>query len=162
MPLYSKTQYLQNFPDTVCTLSGSASHYTSNRTCIKWSDEENRVLMKEINNGIGLEDIAKYHQRTIISVKYHIMSHALNIMKEKKISLYEVSKLVNISVNDLKNYKQYQEEKKNKISLHQIIKLELEILDKQKKLNLEMKKLEIRKLELELKKLELKNSLAQY
>jgi hypothetical protein len=53
------------------------------------------------------------------------------------------------------NYKQKQEEKINKLSLQQIIKLELEILDKQKKLDLEMKKLEIRKLELELKKLEL-------
>ena len=34
------------------------------------------------------------------------MINALNIMKEKKISLDEVSKLVNISVFDLENYKE--------------------------------------------------------
>jgi hypothetical protein len=151
MSLYSK-----NDPEITWTVSTSDSHYTNNRTCIKWTDYENRVLMKQIYNGIRLEDIAQYHQRTIIAIKYHVMKNAFNIMKEKNISLENVSKLVNISVNDLKKYKHYQEEKINKLSLHQIIKLELEILDKQKKLNLEMKKLEIKKLELELKKLELK------
>ena len=131
-------------------------HPETARTCIQWSDDDNRVLIKQIYNGMRLEDIAQYHQRTIIAVKYHIMENALDIMKEKYISFEEVSKLVNISVDDLKKYKQYQEEKRNNLSLQQIIKLELEILDKQSKLDLEIKKLEVSKLELELKKLELK------
>ena len=143
MSLNTKTQ---TYPD----------YYDTARTCIKWSDDENIVLMKQIYNGIRLEDIAQYHQRTVISIKYHVMKNAFNIMKYKQKSLEEVSKLVNISVNDLKKYKLYQEEKKNNLSLQQIIKLELEILEKQKKLDLEMKKLEMKKLELELKKLELK------
>jgi hypothetical protein len=143
MSLYSKKQNFEIYPDTA-------------RTCIKWSDDENRVLMKQIYNGIRLEDIAQYHQRTFIAVKYHVMKNAFNIMKEKNISLEEISKLVNISVNDLKKYKQYQEEKRNKLSLHQIQKLELEILYKQKKLELEIKKLEMNKLELDLRKLELR------
>ncbi len=41
------------------------------------------------------------------------MTNALNIMKEKKISLDEVSKLVNISVFDLKNYKEKIDKKKS-------------------------------------------------
>jgi hypothetical protein len=146
MTLYTKKQNLQTYPD----------YYDTARTCIKWSDDENRILMKQIYNGVRLEDIAQFHQRTIISVKYHIMKNAFNIMKNKQKSLDEVSKLVNISVDDLKKYKQYQEEKNNNLSLQQIIKLELKILEKQKKLDLEMKKLEMKKLELELKKLELK------
>jgi hypothetical protein len=159
MNLNSRIQYLKEQPETA-------------RTGIRWEDEENQELMKRINEGMNLEDIAKTHQRTITAVKSHVMSNALNIMKEKEISFDEVSKLVNISVDDLENYKQEQEVKlkiklkqqedktnkneSNKLSLQQIIKLELEILDKQKKLELEIKKLEINKLELELKKIELK------
>jgi hypothetical protein len=159
MNLNSRIQYLKEQPETA-------------RTGIKWTEEENQELMNRINDGMSLEDIAKTHLRTVTAVKSRIMSNALNIMKEKELSFDEVSKLVKISVNDLENYKQEQEEKQkiklkqqedktnknesNKLSLQQIIKLELEILDKQKKLELEMKKLEIKKLELELKKLELK------
>ena len=128
----------------------------------------NQELMKHVNDAMSLEDIAKTHQRTITAVKTRIMVNALHIMKEKELSFEEVSKLVNISVDDLENYKQYQSEKEkqkeektdkkesDKLSLQQIIMLELEILDKQKKLGLEMKKIEMKKLEL--KKIELKES----
>lgn len=129
--MYTKLQYLKEQPETA-------------RICIRWSDNENQELMKQINEGMNLEDIAKSHQRTVTAVKYRIMSNALNIMKEKELSFDEVSKLVNISVNDLENYKQELEEKQkiklkqqedktnknesNNLSLQQIIKLELEIL----------------------------------
>jgi hypothetical protein len=161
MNTYQRIQYLKEQPETA-------------RTGIKWTFEENEELMKRINDGMSLEDIAKNHQRTITAVKSRVMMNALNIMKEKELSFEEVSKLVNISVDDLENYKQHQEEKQkqkekqkeekidkkesDKLSLQQIIKLELEILEKQKKLELELKKLEMNKLELELKKIELKKS----
>jgi hypothetical protein len=157
MNTYQRIQYLKEQPETA-------------RTGIKWTFEENEELMKRINDGMSLEDIAKNHQRTITAVKSRVMMNALNIMKEKELTFEEVSKLVNISVDDLENYKQHQEEKQkqkeekidkkesDKLSLQQIIKLELEILEKQKKLELELKKLEMNKLELELKKIELKKS----
>ena len=146
--MYTNLQKLREQPETA-------------RAGIKWTEEESQELMNRINEGISLEDIAKTHQRTIIGVKNRIMTNALNIMKEKELSFDEVSKLVNISVDDLENYKQELEEKQkiklkqqedktnknesNNLSLQQIIKLELE-----------MKKLEIKKLELELNKIELK------
>ena len=56
------------------------------RAGIRWGDEENQELMKRINEGMSLEDIAKTHQRTIIGVKNRIMANALHIMKENKMS----------------------------------------------------------------------------
>ena len=123
------------------------------RTCVSWTKEENYDLMIQIKNGLRLEDIAKKNQRTILAVKYHIIRNALNITKESKISLDTISKIVNMPIDNLKKYITNQEEEEQKLYIKQIIKLELEILEKQHKLELELKELKIRKLELELKKL---------
>ena len=123
------------------------------RTCVSWTKEENYDLMIQIKNGLRLEDIAKKNQRTILAVKYHIIRNALNITKESKISLDTISKIVNMPIDNLKKYITNQEEEEQKLYIKQIIKLELEILEKQKKLELELKELKIRKLELELKKI---------
>lgn len=128
------------------------------RTCVSWSKEENYELIIQIKNGLRLEDIAKNNQRTILAVKYHIIRNALNITKESKITLDTISKMVNMPIYNLKKYIKNQEEEKKKLYIKQIIKLELEILEKQKKLELELKELNIRKLELELKKLNLKKN----
>ena len=123
------------------------------RTCVAWTNRENYELIIQIKNGLRLEDIAKNNQRTILTVKYHIITNAFNIIKEGKISLDTISKLVNMPIYNLKKYIKNQEEEKKKLYIKQIIKLELEILEKQHKLELELKELKIRKLELELKKL---------
>jgi hypothetical protein len=123
------------------------------RTCVSWTKEENYDLMIQIKNGLRLEDIAKKNQRTILAVKYHIIRNALNITTESKISLDTISKIVNMPIDNLKKYITNQEEEEKKLYIKQIIKLELEILEKQHKLELELKELKIRKLELELKKL---------
>lgn len=123
------------------------------RTCVSWTKEENYDLMIQIKNGLRLEDIAKKNQRTILAVKYHIIRNALNITTESKISLDTISKIVNMPIDNLKKYITNQEEEEQKLYIKQIIKLELEILEKQHKLELELKELKIRKLELELKKL---------
>jgi DNA-binding CsgD family transcriptional regulator len=83
------------------------------RAGLKWDEEESQELMNRIKDGMSLEDIANTHKRTVSGVKNRIMTNALNIMKEKKISLDEVSKLVNISVFDLKNYKEKIDKKKS-------------------------------------------------
>ena len=123
------------------------------RTCVSWTKEENYDLMIQIKNGLRLEDIAKKNQRTILAVKYHIIRNALNITTESKISLDTISKIVNMPIDNLKKYITNQEEEEQKLYIKQIIKLELEILEKQHKLELELKELKIRKLELELIKL---------
>jgi hypothetical protein len=123
------------------------------RTCVAWTYTEKQELIKQIINGLRLEDIAKQNQRTILAVKYFIITNAFNIINESKITLDAISKLVNMPINNLKNYIINQEEIKKKIYLKQIIKSEIEILEIQKKLQLELNELKIRKLELELKKI---------
>jgi hypothetical protein len=123
------------------------------RTCVSWTNRENYELMIQIKNGLRLEDIAKNNQRTILAVKYYIITNALNIIKEGNISFDTISKLVNMPIYNLKKYIKNQEEERKKLYIKQIIKLELEIVEKQHKLELELKELKIRKLELELKKL---------
>ena len=132
------------------------------RTGMKWTEDESQELMKHINEGMSLEDIANTHKRTVGGVKNRIMTNALNIMKENEgMSIDEVSKLVNISVFDLQNYKQYQDNKekiyKKESDKKESDKKESDNLSSQqmKKLELEMKKLEIKKIELEIKKIEL-------
>lgn len=114
------------------------------RTCVSWTKEENYDLMIQIKNGLRLEDIAKKNQRTILAVKYHIIRNALNITTESKISLDTISKIVNMPIDNLKKYITNQEEEEQKLYIKQIIKLELEILEKQHKLELELKELKIR------------------
>lgn len=123
------------------------------RTCVLWTNRENNELIIQLKNGLSLEEIAKNNQRTILAVKYHIITNVLNIIIESNISLNTISKIVNMPINNLKKYIKNQEEEKKKLYLKKIIKLELEILEKQQKLELELKELKIRKLELELKKL---------
>jgi len=123
------------------------------RTCVLWTNRENNELIIQLKNGLSLEEIAKNNQRTILAVKYHIITNVLNIIIESNISLNTISKIVNMPINNLKKYIKNKEEEKKKLYLKKIIKLELEILEKQQKLKLELKELKIRKLELELKKL---------
>ena len=123
------------------------------RTCVTWTNEENYKLMMQIKDGLRLEEIAKNNERTILAVKYHIITNALNIKKNSNISLDTISKIVNMPIYNLKKYIKNQEEEEEKLYIKQIIKLELEILEKQQNLELELKELKIRKLELELKKI---------
>ena len=44
------------------------------RTCVAWTYTEKQELIKQIINGLRLEDIAKQNQRTILAVKYFIIT----------------------------------------------------------------------------------------
>ena len=86
------------------------------RTCVSWTNRENNELIIQLKNGLKLEEIAKNNQRTILAVKYHIITNVLNIIKESNISLNTISKIVNMPINNLKKYiKNQEEEKKNYI-----------------------------------------------
>ena len=70
----------------------------------KWTEEEILELLKEVEDGIILEDIALNHKRTLGSIKgklYNIADHYINT---KKMDINEVSKIVNISVLNINEY----------------------------------------------------------
>lgn len=82
------------------------------RAGMKWTNEEDIELMKQVEDGIDIDDIAKAHKRTNTGVKARIMSNALAMMESKNMTMEQVSVCVHISVEDLQEYKQKQETKK--------------------------------------------------
>jgi hypothetical protein len=98
MTFYSRLNVLREHPDTA-------------RAGLKWTEEENAKLMQDVADGIDLNEVAKKHQRTFTGVKSRVMTNALAIMKLKDITLQEISKLVHISEDELKNHMQRQEDK---------------------------------------------------
>lgn len=92
-------------------LTALRGHLDTARAGVKWTEEENEQLMKEVMDGIDLEDIAKKHQRTVTGVKSRVMTNALTLMTERNLTLQDVAKLVHVSVEDLENHKQKQEKK---------------------------------------------------
>lgn len=98
MSFHTRLTALREQPDTA-------------RAGVKWTEEENEQLMKEVIDGMDLDDVAKKHQRTITGVKSRVMSNALSMMTERDLSLQDVAQLVHISVEDLENHKQRQEQK---------------------------------------------------
>lgn len=81
------------------------------RVGVKWTEAENEQVMKEVMDGMDLDDVAKKHQRTVTGVKSRVMTNALTMMTDRDLTLQDVAKLVHISVEDLENYKQRQEQK---------------------------------------------------
>jgi len=98
MSFYSRLIALREQPDTA-------------RAGVKWTEEENEQLMKEVTDGMDLDDVAKKHQRTVTGVKSRVMTNALTIMKDRDLSLQDVAHLVHISVKELEHHKQRQDEK---------------------------------------------------
>jgi predicted transcriptional regulator len=78
---------------------------------LKWTEEENDQLIKEVMDGMVLHEVAKNHQRTVGAIKSRIMSNALTMIKDKGLSLPDVAKLLHISVDTLNNYYQERQDK---------------------------------------------------
>lgn len=87
------------------------------RAGLKWTEEENEQLMKEVIDGIDLNEIAKKHQRTLSGIKQRIMNNALTMAETQEITLQDVSELLHIPMVDLENHKKKQERKAT--ALHQ-------------------------------------------
>lgn len=98
MSFHSRLNALREQPDTA-------------RAGVKWTKVENDQLMKEVMEGMDLEEVAKKHQRTITAVKSRVMSNALTMMHERDLSLEDMAKLVHISVEDIELHKQRQDQK---------------------------------------------------
>lgn len=98
MSFHSRLNALREQPETA-------------RAGVKWTEEENDQLMKEVMDGIDLEEVAKKHQRTVTGVKSRVMTNALTMMNDRDLSLQDVAKLVHISIEDMELHKQRQEQK---------------------------------------------------
>lgn len=98
MSFHSRLNALREQPDTA-------------RAGVKWTEEENNQLMKEVMDGMDLDEVAMKHQRTITGVKSRVMTNTLTMMKDRDLTLQDVAKLVHISEDELENHRQRQENK---------------------------------------------------
>lgn len=83
------------------------------RVGMKWTENEDNLLMEYATQGMDINEIAKKHKRTATGVKMRIMTNALLIVKQDIMTMEEVSKYVNISLHDLEEFNKKQNEKNN-------------------------------------------------
>jgi len=98
MSLQSRLSALREEPETA-------------RAGLKWTEEENDQLMKDVMDGMDLDEVAKKHQRTVIGIKSRVMTNALTMMDSKGLTIQDVSKLVHISEDEIEYHRQKQEYK---------------------------------------------------
>lgn len=98
MTFYGRLSVLREQPDTA-------------RAGMKWTEEENNELMKAIMEGVDLEEVSKKHKRTVTGVKSRVMTNALQMIKDRDLTLHDVAELVHISIEDLTIHKKKQDEK---------------------------------------------------
>jgi hypothetical protein len=78
-------------------ISNEDTEYPSNMGQ-KWSDEEEKLLLEELNNNIDIEIIAQKHDRTIGGINSRRQEIAYK-MYLKKISIEEIIKLTKLDYN---------------------------------------------------------------
>jgi hypothetical protein len=89
----------------------------------RWSQEEEKTLMKEINSGIDIEQIAEKHKRTQYAIKMKLQSMAYTLYKQET-PIEQIVKLTGLSEEEIALGIEYCE-KKNPTSgdiLKQILK----------------------------------------
>jgi len=66
----------------------------------KWSDEEDKLLLEELNNNIDIEIIAQKHGRTIGGINSRVQEIAYK-MYLKNISIEEIIKQTKLDYNSM-------------------------------------------------------------
>jgi len=77
------------------------------RVGVRWSKQENEQLMNLVYLKHTIQDIANQHKRNPGGIKRQILKNALLIMKDRKITIEQVSHLVNIPQYDIIRYSKY-------------------------------------------------------
>ena len=93
-------------------ISNEDKEYPSNMGQ-KWSDEEEKILLEELNNNIDIEIIAQNHHRTIGGINSRRQEIAYK-MYLKKISFEEIIKQTKLDYNSIEQTIQKRQPKNSK------------------------------------------------
>ncbi len=88
MNMYERIQAMKEKPET--TRAGE-----------KWSLAEDEQIMHAIKGGMGINDIAKKHQRTYSSIKARLIHNASLLIDKGSMSLCEAAKMIHVSEDEL-------------------------------------------------------------
>jgi len=70
----------------------------------KWTDKEFKQLLKETKNQMDINEIANIHMRTVGAIKFKLIRYAIQLSEEDPdLSLKNLSKITNLSIEDLTN-----------------------------------------------------------
>jgi hypothetical protein len=100
----------------------------------KWTEEEITILLNEIKENKSINDIALSHKRTVGSINSKLLSIGQSLLINKKIEISEACKIINMSIEHLKEYiakKNKQKENTKENTITETILSEFE-LDKNK------------------------------
>ena len=93
--------------------SNAAPQAISKRAGTRWTDEEDAQLIARAKKGMALERIAEEHQRSVKGVRYRLMAHAVDLMREKGLTMEEAGKQMGgIFAKDIEGYMREQDEKR--------------------------------------------------
>jgi len=70
----------------------------------RWTEDEITTLLNEIKDNMSIHDIALNHKRTIGSINSKLLSIGQSLLINKKIEITEVCKIINMSIEHLKEY----------------------------------------------------------
>lgn len=102
--LYENIHALRQKPDT----SNVGLHYT---------DKGNMDIMKAAEQGTPIEEIAKAHKRTPRAIHLRIITIALEIMKQRDLSLEDISRMYHLKLTTLsRHYQRMCEREQKKVS----------------------------------------------
>jgi hypothetical protein len=100
-------------------LKSQRQNTETSRAGLKWEQDEDDSLLKMLQEGVSLADIAKSLQRTEGSIKTRLTVYAINKMEKENISLQQVSELIGLTEKDILDYqerKAVREERRHKKS----------------------------------------------
>jgi hypothetical protein len=82
-----------------------SSSTTLERKGVKWTEQEDKDLLKEyLEQKKSIEDISKIHKRTVNGIRARLIQHSLDMMNEKKLTYENVSKIMNISIEEIRKF----------------------------------------------------------
>jgi len=70
----------------------------------KWTEEEITTLLNEVKENMSINDIALSHKRTVGSINSKLLSIGQSLLINQKIEISEACKIINMSIEHLKNY----------------------------------------------------------
>jgi len=87
-------------------LKSQRQNTETSRAGLKWEQDEDDRLLKMLQEGVTLADIAKSLQRTEGSIKTRLTVYAINKMEKENMSLEQVAELVGLTEKDIIDYQE--------------------------------------------------------
>jgi hypothetical protein len=70
----------------------------------KWHESEDEILMEQVKNKTDIDLISKNHKRSVSAIKSRIISNSLFLVEKHNMSIDELSKNINISIEDIERH----------------------------------------------------------